>query len=38
MVVLGSKPDKAGILGDVPNYFGVTESNSRGMLHLHALV
>jgi hypothetical protein len=26
------------ILGDVLTYFGVVESNGRGMLHLHAFV
>lgn len=36
--LLGSKPAEIGILGDVSNYFGVVESNGRGMLHLHALV
>ena len=28
----------AGILGDVAIYFGVVESNGRGMLHLHGFV
>lgn len=32
------KPADTGILGDVSNYFGVVESNGRGMLHLHTLV
>jgi hypothetical protein len=36
--LLGSKPGETGILGDISNYFGVVESNGRGMLHLHALV
>lgn len=36
--LLGGKPSKAGVLGDISNYFGVVESNGRGMLHLHALV
>jgi len=27
-----------GILGDVSTYFGVVESNGRGMLHLHGFV
>jgi hypothetical protein len=36
--LLGSKPADMGILGDVSNYFGVVESNGRGMLHLHTLV
>jgi hypothetical protein len=34
--LLGSKPNNFGIFGDVSNYFGVVESNGRGMLHLHA--
>jgi hypothetical protein len=36
--LLGSKPGETGILSDISNYFGVVESNGRGMLHLHALV
>ncbi|KAJ5198759.1 uncharacterized protein N7498_007876 [Penicillium cinerascens] len=36
--LLGSKTADIGILGDVSNYFGVVESNGRGMLHLHTLV
>lgn len=36
--LLGSKSTDIGILGDVSNYFGVVESNGRGMLHLHTLV
>jgi hypothetical protein len=36
--LLGSKTTDIGILGDVSNYFGVVESNGRGMLHLHTLV
>lgn len=36
--LLGSKSTKGGILGDTSNYFGVVESNGRGMLHLHTLV
>jgi hypothetical protein len=36
--LLGSKSADVGILGDVSNYFGVVESNGRGMLHLHTLV
>lgn len=30
--------DKPGILGKVSNYFGVIETNGRGMQHLHALI
>jgi len=29
---------QVGILGDVSTYFGVVETNGRGMLHLHCLV
>lgn len=36
--LLRSKPSEFGILGDVSNYFGVVETNGRGMLHLHALI
>lgn len=36
--LLGGKPAKTGVLGDISNYFGVVESNGRGMLHLHAFV
>jgi hypothetical protein len=36
--LLGGKTADIGVLGDVSNYFGVVESNGRGMLHLHALV
>lgn len=36
--LLGGKPAELGIFGDVSNYFGVVESNGRGMLHLHTLV
>jgi hypothetical protein len=36
--LLSTKPTEIGILGDVSNYFGVVESNGRGMLHLHTLV
>lgn len=35
--LLGGKPTELGILGDVSNYYGVVESNGRGMLH-HTLV
>lgn len=36
--LLGGKPTELGVFGDVSNYFGVVESNGRGMLHLHTLV
>ncbi|KAJ5318263.1 hypothetical protein N7476_004683 [Penicillium atrosanguineum] len=36
--LLCSKTTDIGILGEVSNYFGVVESNGRGMLHLHTLV
>jgi hypothetical protein len=36
--LLGGKPAQMGILGDISNYFGVVESNGRGMLHLHTFV
>lgn len=36
--LFSSKPAEVGILGDISNYFGVVESNGRGMLYLHALV
>ncbi|KUL82104.1 hypothetical protein ZTR_10073 [Talaromyces verruculosus] len=36
--LLGSKAEEIGILGDISNYYGVVESNGRGMLHLHALI
>lgn len=36
--LLSTKHTKIGILGDVSNYFGVVESNRRGMLYLHTLV
>jgi hypothetical protein len=36
--LLDSKPGETRILSDISNYFGVIESNGRGMLHLHALV
>jgi len=29
---------KKGVLGEVSTYFGVVETNGRGMLHLHALI
>ncbi|KAJ5370019.1 uncharacterized protein N7496_006111 [Penicillium cataractarum] len=36
--LLGSKTTDIGILGDISNYFGVVESNGRGILHLHTLI
>lgn len=36
--LLSGNDDTEGVLGDISNYFGVVESNGRGMLHLHALL
>jgi Helitron helicase-like domain at N-terminus len=36
--LFATKIDDLGIVGDVSNYFGVVETNDRGMLHLHGLV
>jgi helitron helicase-like protein/PIF1-like helicase len=36
--LLAAGKGKMGILGEVSNYFGVVETNGRGMLHLHTLV
>jgi hypothetical protein len=36
--LLAAGKDRTGILGDVSNYFGVVETNGRGMLHLHSLI
>jgi helitron helicase-like protein len=36
--LLATKSGGTGILGDVSNYFGVVETNGRGILHLHFLV
>src|SRR5438045_337225 len=36
--LLRSHTGEIGILGEVENYFGVVETNGRGMLHLHALI
>jgi hypothetical protein len=33
--LLATGSGETGILGDVSNYFGVVETNRRGMLHLH---
>ena len=36
--LLAAGKDRTGILGDVSNYFGVVETNGRGMLHLHSMI
>jgi len=36
--LLGTGTGRIGILGQVSNYFGVVETNGRGMLHLHCLI
>ena len=36
--LLAAGKDRTGILGEVSNYFGVVETNGRGMLHLHSLI
>src|SRR6267378_4843118 len=36
--LLAAGKDRMGIFGEVSNYFGVVETNGRGMLHLHSLV
>jgi hypothetical protein len=36
--LLASNTRKVGILSDISNHYSVVETNSRGMLHLHALV
>ncbi|KAJ6087103.1 hypothetical protein N7467_006017 [Penicillium canescens] len=36
--LFASGRDHTGILGDVSNHYSVVETNSRGMLHLHAIV
>ena len=36
--LLAAGKDKSGIFGEVSNYFGVVETNGRGMLHLHSLI
>ncbi|KAJ5215235.1 uncharacterized protein N7498_001642 [Penicillium cinerascens] len=36
--LFASGRDRTGILGDVSNHYGVVETNSRGMLHLHAIM
>jgi hypothetical protein len=33
-----AKSGELGVLGDISNYFGVVESNGRGLLHLHTLI
>jgi hypothetical protein len=37
-VLLAAGTNRSGILGQVSNYFGVVETNGRGMLHLHSLI
>ena len=37
-VLLAAGTNQPGIFGQVSNYFGVVETNGRGMLHLHSLV
>jgi hypothetical protein len=36
--LLATGSGETGILGDLSNYFGVVETNGRGMLHLHTLI
>jgi hypothetical protein len=36
--LLGSKTTDVRILGDISNYFGIVESNGRGILYLHTLI
>ena len=36
--LLAAGKGRTGIFGEVSNYFGVVETNGRGMLHLHALI
>ena len=36
--LLAAGINQAGIFGQVSNYFGIMETNGRGMLHLHCLV
>jgi hypothetical protein len=36
--LLQANSGECGILGHISNYFGVVETNGRGMLHLHCLV
>src|SRR5438045_21237 len=36
--LLHSHTGQIGILGEVSNYFGIVETNSHGMLHLHTLI
>ena len=35
--LLASNTGEMGVLGDISNHFGVVETNSRGMLHMHAM-
>jgi hypothetical protein len=36
--LLAAGKGRTGIFGEVSNYFGVVETNGRGMLHLHSLI
>ena len=36
--LLGAGSDCIGILSQISNYFGMVETNGRGMLHLHGLI
>ena len=36
--LLAAGKERSGIFGEVSNYFGVVETNGRGMLHLHSLI
>jgi hypothetical protein len=36
--LLNASSNQAGILGQISNYFGMVETNGRGMLHLHGLI
>ena len=35
---IASNMGEVSILGDVVNYYGVVETNGRGMLHIHVLI
>jgi hypothetical protein len=36
--LLATNSDHVGVLGDLSNHYGVVETNSRGMLHMHTLL
>ncbi len=38
MSLFGAGQTKGGLLGPISNYFGIVETNGRGILHLHCLV